>query len=138
MLVVVGAGCGSSAQTRAKTKSNVAKQETSPPGPCSSRAARRSTYSLVVCYSRANERFDRQIKAREKIISRLFVVDQTRADFMRSEQTWFVYRRQECRVEAAHYLGGSAEPVAYGWCVATRNGEHLAALAELERYFRMR
>jgi uncharacterized protein YecT (DUF1311 family) len=56
---------------------------------------------------------------------------------MRSEKTWFVYRRQECLVEAAHYLGGSAEPVAYGSCVANRNAEHLAALAELERYFRM-
>ena len=97
----------------------------------------RSTFSLVVCYSRANEEFDRQIRAREKVLRRLLGVGSTHTAFMRSEKTWFVYRRQECLVEAAHYLGGSAAPVANGSCVTNRNAEHLAALAKLERYFRM-
>jgi uncharacterized protein YecT (DUF1311 family) len=66
------------------------------------------------------------------IFYRLRTTDAKKA-FVRSEQRWLEYRRASCSAQASEYAGGTAEPVAFIECEASRNRRHLADLADLAR-----
>jgi uncharacterized protein YecT (DUF1311 family) len=103
-----------------------------------------------LCLSRAVLRYDTEIKAQENAVARLIFPrsttsglslrtkpEPTRAAFLRSERSWFRYRRKVCIVEAAKYSGGSEQPNIFLGCELRRDVEHLTLLWELNEYFSM-
>jgi uncharacterized protein YecT (DUF1311 family) len=96
------------------------------------RAARGTTVGLEGCTEQATLRTDAQINARAKAIFRLSG-DITRK-FVAAEKAWLTYRQAGCTSVADVYRGGSAQPVAFGACVASRNKQHLKELASIEAF----
>lgn len=115
--------------------------------PCSRSAGR---IQDEFCLRDEVARSDRKIKAQERALLRLIGSGTTRAPllrnrpeptrvaFLRSERSWFSYRREVCVVEAAKYSGGSEQPNVFLSCEVERNAEHMALLLELDNYFNMR
>jgi uncharacterized protein YecT (DUF1311 family) len=56
--------------------------------------------------------------------------------FLAAEKAWLAYREASCTTVADVYRGGSAQPLAYGTCVGSRNVQHLSELASFERLLR--
>jgi len=78
-------------------------------------------------------RGDRAIDASAAAIFRLLRTTVAKTSFVQSERAWLRYRRASCSAQASEYAGGTAEPVAFIDCEASRNRRHLADLAELRR-----
>lgn len=101
------------------------------PLPCPQKPV--STLDYEGCLELTVLRSDSSINTRAAEIFRLIRSPAARTAFVQSEQTWLRYRRTSCSVQASVYVGGSAEPLAFLRCEASRNQTHLAELAEVKR-----
>ena len=111
-------------------------RESFTPLPCpSGRAARLTTIGAEGCAEQTTLRTDAQINARAKAIFRLG--DTTaRRKFLAGETAWLAYRQAGCNSVADVYRGGTAQPLAFGACVVSRNTQHLKELAALEGFLK--
>jgi uncharacterized protein YecT (DUF1311 family) len=97
-----------------------------------------STVETEGCLEQSVVSSDRAINAKAATIYRLLRTQPDRAAFVDGEQSWLSYRRRSCSATASVYRGGSAEPVAFLRCEATRNTRHLADLVDTERTLRQK
>ena len=93
----------------------------------------KTTVDLEGCGMREVLRGDRAIDASAAAIFRLLRTTVAKTSFVQSERAWLRYRRASCSAQASEYVGGTAEPVAFIDCEASRNRRHLADLVELRR-----
>jgi len=92
-----------------------------------------STVDYEGCLELTVLRSDSTINSRAAEIFRLIRSPATRTAFVQSEQNWLRYRRTSCSVQASVYVGGSAKPLAFLRCEASRNQTHLAELGQVKR-----
>jgi hypothetical protein len=81
-------------------------------------------------------RTDAQIDARARAIFRLVGDTTGRRKFLAGETAWLVYRQASCNSVADVYRGGTAQPLAFGACVVSRNRQHLKELAGFEGFLK--
>ena len=92
-----------------------------------------TTFDLEACGVHKVLKTDRAINVRATAIFGRLRTTAAKKPFVQSEREWLRYRRASCSAQASEYAGGTAEPVAFIECEASRNRRHLADLAELER-----
>ena len=136
-------GCGDSgARVVHQTRSSVRLappviKEVFTPLPCpKGRAARGTTLGLEGCAEQTTLRTDAQINASAGAIFRLIGDASARRNFLAGEKAWLAYRQAGCKSVADVYRGGSAQPVAFGACVVSRNTQHLKELAAFEGFLK--
>jgi uncharacterized protein YecT (DUF1311 family) len=108
--------------------------ETFTPLPCPQHP--QTTVALVGCAEKAILGTDRKINAEAKVIFGLLKSHAARESFVAGEKSWLAYRRSSCTAQASVYQGGSAQPVVFAQCVASRNRTHLTDLAALRNTLR--
>lgn len=97
-----------------------------------------TTIDVVGCQERRILRTDRAIDREVAAAFSSLRTQTARLSFVIGERSWLRYRRHSCTAEAAAYVGGSAEPVAYLTCTLRRNRSHLAELGAMRRALRRR
>ena len=76
---------------------------------------------------------DKQLNADVTVIFGVLTRGAARQDFVLAESTWLTYRNADCRSQSDIYLGGTEQPIADVYCLAT---DDIARRQELKAWYK--